>query len=70
MIRGQIGPIACYKDTYVVARLPKTRSGKILRAVIRKIADDQPYAVPATIDDPGSLADIEDALRQAKSSSK
>ncbi len=64
MIREQIGPIACYKDTAVVAMLPKTRSGKILRGTMRKIADGQPYLIPATIDDPAILGEIEDALRQ------
>ncbi len=64
MIRDQIGPIACYKDTAVVARLPKTRSGKILRGTMRKIADGQSYSVPATIDDPASLGEIEEALKQ------
>ncbi len=64
MIRDQIGPIACYKDTAVVARLPKTRSGKILRGTMRKIADGQTYSMPATIDDPAILGEIEEALKQ------
>jgi propionyl-CoA synthetase len=64
MVRNQIGPIACYKDTVVVERLPKTRSGKILRNIIRKIADGQPYSMPATIDDPAILVDIEEKLKQ------
>ncbi len=64
MIRDQIGPIACYKDTAIVARLPKTRSGKILRGTMRKIADGQPYSMPATIDDPAILGEIEDAMKQ------
>jgi len=64
MIREQIGPIACYKDTAIVARLPKTRSGKILRGIMRKIADGQPYSMPATIDDPAILGEIEEALKQ------
>ncbi len=64
MIREQIGPIACYKDTAVVARLPKTRSGKILRGTMRKIADGQTYSMPATIDDPAILGEIEEALKQ------
>lgn len=63
MIREQIGPIACYKDTAIVARLPKTRSGKILRGTMRKIADGQPYTTPATIDDPAILGEIEEALK-------
>ncbi len=57
-IRSQIGALACFKKVYVVQRLPKTRSGKILRAVLRKIASDQPYQIPATIDDPEILTEI------------
>jgi propionyl-CoA synthetase len=63
MVREQIGPIACYKDTSVVSRLPKTRSGKILRGTMRKIADGEPYRVPSTIDDPSILEEIKEALR-------
>jgi propionyl-CoA synthetase len=65
MIRNIIGPIACYEETCVVKRLPKTRSGKILRATMRKIADGEPYSMPSTIDDPASLNEIEDALKSA-----
>jgi propionyl-CoA synthetase len=64
MIRNQIGPIACYKSTAVVGRLPKTRSGKVLRGTMRKIADGEEYKVPSTIDDPVSLGEIEVALKQ------
>ncbi len=63
MIRNTIGPIACYKETAVVKRLPKTRSGKILRGTMRKIADGEPYSMPSTIDDPATLSEIEEALR-------
>jgi len=63
MIREQIGPIACYKDTSVVDRLPKTRSGKILRRTMRAIADGNEYKVPSTIDDPAILDNIGIALR-------
>jgi propionyl-CoA synthetase len=62
LIRNEIGPIACYKETAVVARLPKTRSGKILRSTMRKIADGEEYKIPSTIDDPSILGEIEDAL--------
>ncbi len=65
MIRENIGPIASYKETCVVKRLPKTRSGKILRGTMRKIADGEPYTVPSTIDDPSTLSEIEDALKKA-----
>ena len=63
LIRDEIGPIACYKETAVVARLPKTRSGKILRGTMRKIADCETFKVPSTIDDPAILDEIEDALK-------
>ena len=63
MVRGQIGPIACYRESCVVARLPKTRSGKILRGIMRKIADGQEYRMPSTIDDPAILGEIEAALQ-------
>ena len=58
MIRNQIGPIACYRETAVVARLPKTRSGKILRGTMRSIAVGREYRMPSTIDDPACLEEI------------
>jgi propionyl-CoA synthetase len=64
-IRHQIGPVAAFKTALVVKRLPKTRSGKILRGTMKKIADSQAYTAPATIDDPGILDEITDALRNA-----
>ena len=66
MVRERIGPVAAFKEARVVARLPKTRSGKILRATIRKIADGDDWAMPATIDDPMSLEEIADVLRSAE----
>jgi propionyl-CoA synthetase len=63
MIRETIGPIASYKETCVVKRLPKTRSGKILRGTMRKIADGEPYVMPSTIDDPAILGEIEEAFK-------
>ncbi|PMH44576.1 propionyl-CoA synthetase [Vibrio sp. 10N.286.49.B3] len=63
-VRQEIGAVACFKDALVVERLPKTRSGKILRRVIRQIADGEQYAVPSTIDDPASLGEIEKALHR------
>ncbi len=62
MVRERIGPVASFKRATVVKRLPKTRSGKILRGTIQKIADNQPYKVPATIDDPVILNEMENAL--------
>jgi propionyl-CoA synthetase len=65
LIRDRIGPVACFKLAVVVARLPKTRSGKILRGTMRKMADREAYTVPATIDDPAVLPEIEAALQRA-----
>ena len=62
MVRKEIGPIACFSRAIVVQRLPKTRSGKILRKLLRQIADGQDYSVPSTIDDPSSLAEIESIM--------
>lgn len=63
MVREQVGAVAAFKRAVVVQRLPKTRSGKILRGTIRRIADGEPYSVPSTIDDPSILKEIEQALR-------
>jgi propionyl-CoA synthetase len=62
-VRDKIGAVACFKEAHVVDRLPKTRSGKILRRVIRQIADGEQYVVPSTIDDPQSLGEIEAVLQ-------
>jgi propionyl-CoA synthetase len=66
MVRDRIGPVAAFKEARVVARLPKTRSGKILRGTIRKIADGESYAVPPTIDDPVILDEIGGVLKAAE----
>lgn len=63
MVRERVGPVAVFKKATVVTRLPKTRSGKILRSTMRKIADGEPYTVPATIEDPEVLDNIEVALQ-------
>jgi propionyl-CoA synthetase len=63
MVRERVGPVAVFKKAAVVTRLPKTRSGKILRSTMRKIADGEPYTVPATIEDPEVLDNIEVALQ-------
>ncbi len=62
MVRERIGPVASFKTATVVKRLPKTRSGKILRGTIQKIADNKEYKMPATIDDPTILEEMEEAL--------
>jgi propionyl-CoA synthetase len=62
LMRERIGPVAAFKDARVVQRLPKTRSGKILRGSIRRIADGEPAPPPPTIDDPAILDEIRAAL--------
>jgi propionyl-CoA synthetase len=62
MVRDKVGPVAAFKIAIVVKRLPKTRSGKILRGTVRKIADNEPYKMPATIDDPVILEEIKSDL--------
>jgi len=63
LVRSEIGPVAAFKNAVVVQRLPKTRSGKILRGTMQKIADTEDYKAPATIDDPAILGEIEGALQ-------
>ncbi|WP_370156120.1 propionyl-CoA synthetase [Ferrovibrio sp.] len=63
LVREKIGPVAAFKQAVVVKRLPKTRSGKILRGTMQKIADAQDYRMPATIDDPAILGEISEALQ-------
>jgi propionyl-CoA synthetase len=63
MVRNEIGPVAAFKTVMVVPKLPKTRSGKILRGTMQKIADDLPWTMPATIEDPGTLDVIRETLR-------
>lgn len=62
MVRKEIGAVACFRRAIVVQRLPKTRSGKILRKLLRQIADGQDYTVPSTIDDPASLPEIQEIM--------
>ena len=64
MVRSDIGAFANFRQVIQVVRLPKTRSGKILRQVMRKIVDAKPYETPATIDDPAILDEIADAFRE------
>ena len=65
LVRERIGPVASFKTALVVDRLPKTRSGKILRGTMRRIADGEDYRMPATIDEPAILGEIEAALARA-----
>jgi propionyl-CoA synthetase len=62
-VRAEIGAFACYRETRVVERLPKTRSGKVLRATMRSIAAGREYTIPSTIDDPTVLEEIEAAIQ-------
>ncbi|MBL1378467.1 propionyl-CoA synthetase [Zobellella iuensis] len=66
LVRQRIGPLACFKAALVVGRLPKTRSGKILRRIIRQMADGEPWALPSTIEDPASLEDIARVLQSRR----
>lgn len=64
LVRDRIGPVAAFKSAAVATRLPKTRSGKILRATMRAIADGGEWKMPATIDDPAILDEISDTLQR------
>ena len=66
LVRDKVGPVAAFKIAIVVKRLPKTRSGKVLRGTMRKIADKEDYKMPATIDDPTILDEIKESLIQSK----
>jgi propionyl-CoA synthetase len=63
LVRERIGPVAAFKQVIAVDRLPKTRSGKILRGTIKKMADGEPWTIPATIEDPAALDEIAAALK-------
>jgi propionyl-CoA synthetase len=65
LVRDRIGPVASFKAALVVPRLPKTRSGKILRGTMRNIADGDDYKMPATIEDPAALGEIAETLKNA-----
>ena len=70
LVRERIGPVAAFKKAAVVERLPKTRSGKILRGTMRRIADGEDYTTPATIDDPAILGEISDELKRLGSAAQ
>jgi propionyl-CoA synthetase len=61
-VRERIGPVAAFKRVCVVERLPKTRSGKVLRGTMRKIAEGEPWRTPPTIEDAGALDEIQQAI--------
>ena len=63
VVAEKVGPFAAFKLAVAVARLPKTRSGKILRGTMKKIADGEEWSMPATIDDPAVLDEIGGALK-------
>jgi propionyl-CoA synthetase len=63
LVREKIGPVASFRLAIIVNRLPKTRSGKILRGTIKKMADKEPWTTPATIDDPAILDEIGSAMK-------
>ena len=64
LVRDKVGPVASFRTALVIDRLPKTRSGKILRGTMKKIADGEPYAMPATIEDPTTLDTIKEAFAE------
>jgi len=64
MVRDQIGPVASFKTAAIVPRLPKTRSGKMLRGTIKSIADNTPYRMPATIENPDVLEEVEETMTE------
>jgi propionyl-CoA synthetase len=64
LVRDRIGPVSAFKTVITIKRLPKTRSGKILRGTMQKIADKEQWSMPATIDDPAILDEIGQALAQ------
>jgi propionyl-CoA synthetase len=66
LVRDQIGAVAYFRNALLVKRLPKTRSGKILRKTMRMIADGAPHTVPSTIDDPLILEELKEKLTQRK----
>lgn len=63
MVRDRIGPVAAFKQAVVVKRLPKTRSGKVLRGIMRAIADGQDFKFPATIEDPAALEEVAEIIK-------
>ena len=61
-VRDEVGPVASFQRCHIVTRLPKTRSGKVLRATMRAIADGRPFDIPATIEDPTVIDEIRAVL--------
>lgn len=69
LVRREVGPVAAFRTVVFVARLPKTRSGKVLRATMKAIADNVAYRAPPTLDDPAVLEEITAAFKSAASAS-
>jgi propionyl-CoA synthetase len=67
LVRERIGPVAAFRRVVTLKRLPKTRSGKILRGTMQKIVDGEDWAMPATIDDPAVLDEVSAAVRENQS---
>jgi propionyl-CoA synthetase len=70
IVREVVGPVAAFKDVVILQRLPKTRSGKVLRKTMRQIVDGDSYTVPPTIEDPTVLDDLKVALAEQYHPSK
>ena len=70
IVREVVGPVAAFKDVVILQRLPKTRSGKVLRKTMRQIVDGDSYTVPPTIEDPTVLDDLKVALAEQYNPSK
>lgn len=64
MVRKEIGAVACLRQTLIVPKLPKTRSGKILRKLLRQIADNEDIVIPSTIDDPSSVSELQEIMKK------
>jgi len=66
MVRKKVGPVASFKQAVITKRLPKTRSGKILRSTMRSIADGKIYSQPSTIEDPAVLIELQELMTEKK----
>mmetsp|Transcript_11210 Transcript_11210/g.5674 ORF Transcript_11210/g.5674 Transcript_11210/m.5674 type:complete len:82 (-) Transcript_11210:112-357(-) len=64
MLRNDIGPIAVLRNVLIIKKLPKTRSGKILRGTLKKLAHNEEFSIPATIDDPDTIEDAREEMKR------